>query len=91
MKKQEVEMVTVTAPFSELQLFTLLLDSLFYYKTGRHTAPNFGWMKDQVCKLSGHGPKTNNTTLIKLIGTIYIDNGMGQKYRDLCAKYNFPI
>lgn len=74
-----------------LQLHMLLLDSVVHYKNGMHTTRNYINVKRMFCSSMGMSVRTSSKKMIEAIGYIYIENGMGDKFRETCQRFDLQI
>jgi len=74
-----------------LQLHMLLLDSVMHYKSGMHTTRNYITAKRMFCSAMGLSSRTSSKKMIETIGYIYIDNGMEQKFRETCERFDLQV
>jgi hypothetical protein len=74
-----------------LQLHMLLLDSVMHYKSGMHTTRNYITAKRMFCSAMGLSSRTSSKKMIEAIGYIYIENGMEQKFRETCERFELQV
>lgn len=77
--------------FNALQLKMLLLDSIMHYKTGMHTTRNYVNVKRMFCNAVGLSTRTTSKKMIEAIGYVYIQNGMGDMFKQTCEKFDIQI
>ena len=74
-----------------LQLHMLLLDSIMHYKNGMHTTRNYIHAKRTFCSAVGLSTRTSSKKMIEIIGHVYIENGMEQKFMETCNRFELQI
>jgi hypothetical protein len=74
-----------------LQLHMLLLDSVMHYKNGMHTTRNYITAKRMFCSAMGLSTRTTSKKMIEAIGSVYIMNGMEDKFRKTCENFELQI
>ena len=75
---------------SRLQLKTLLLDSVTYFKHKRHLVRNHRNFKIEYCELLGISNGISNKNLIKHIGRTYKENGLEADFVQVMNKFDMP-
>lgn len=69
----------------------LLLDSVMHYKTGMHTTRNYTTPKRMFCSAMGMSIRTSSKKMIEAIGYIYMENGMGDKFKETCKRFDLQV
>ena len=69
----------------------LLLDSILHYTSGMHTTRNYINVKRMFCSAVGISSRTSSKKMIEVIGSIYIDNGMEEKFRKTCERFDLQV
>lgn len=77
--------------FNALQLKMLLLDSIMHYKHGMHTTRNYINVKRMFCSAMGMSSRTSSKKMIEAIGYVYMENGMGDMFRETCEKFDLQV
>ena len=77
--------------FNALQLHMLLLDSIVHYTSGMHTTRNYITAKRMFCSAMGLSTRTTSKKMIEAIGYVYIQNGMEEKFRKTCERFDLQV
>jgi hypothetical protein len=77
--------------FNALQLHMLLLDSIVHYTSGMHTTRNYITAKRMFCSAMGLSSRTTSKKMIEAIGYVYIENGMEEKFRKTCERFDLQV
>jgi hypothetical protein len=56
-----------------------------------HTTRNYINVKRMFCSAVGISSRTSSKKMIEVIGSIYIDNGMEEKFRKTCERFDLQI
>jgi len=80
--------MTQEVTFNRLALKALMLDTIMHIKHGHHLAPNYQYMKHQVCDAMGVSRKCTSKTLLEAIKSIYEQAGLIDDYNKSAARFN---